>query len=79
MAIAILIEGCRKESNYELVELIMACIAMSLFNADSRNAFNNERQEGNFKDNHQKTFKLRLPHMDTVENVMRRLDPDELE
>jgi hypothetical protein len=57
----------------------MACIAMSLFKADSRNAFNNERQEGNFKDNYQKTFKLRLPHMDTVENVMRRLNPDELQ
>jgi hypothetical protein len=79
LAIAILIEGCRKESNYELVELIMACIAMSLFNADSRNAFNNERQDENFKDDYQKTFKLRLPHMDTVENVMRRLNPDELE
>ena len=68
------IEDCRKKSDYELVELIMACIAMSLFKADSRNAFNNERQEGNFKDNYQKTFKLRLPHMDTVENVMRRLN-----
>ena len=73
------IQDCRKKSDYELVELIMACIAMSLFKADSRNAFNNERQEGNFKDNYQKTFKLRLPHMDTVENVMRRLNPDELQ
>jgi len=72
------IEDCRKKSDYELVELIMACIAMSLFKADSRNAFNNERQDENFKDNYQKTFKLRLPHMDTVENVMRRLNPDEL-
>ena len=73
------IEDCRKKSDYELVELIMACIAMSLFKADSRNAFNNERQEGNFKENYQKTFKMRLPHMDTVENVMRRINPDELQ
>jgi len=73
------IEDCRKKSDYELVELIMACIAMSLFKADSRNAFNNERQEGNFKENYQKIFKMRLPHMDTVENVMRRINPDELQ
>jgi len=73
------IEDCRKKSDYELVELIMACIAMSLFKADSRNAFNNERQEGNFKDNYQKIFKMRLPHMDTVDNVMRRINADELQ
>ena len=52
------IEDCRKKSDYELVELIMACIAMPLFKADSRNAFNNERQEGNFKENYQKTLKI---------------------
>ena len=73
------IEDCRKKSDYELVELIMACIAMSLFKADSRNAFNNEREEGNFKDNYQKIFKMRLPHMDTADNVMRRINPDELQ
>ena len=73
------IEDCRKRSDYQLVELIMACIAMSIFKADSRNAFNNQRQEGNFKDNYQKIFKLRLPHMDTADNVMRRINPDELE
>jgi hypothetical protein len=73
------IEDCRKKSDYELVELIMACIAMSLFKADSRNAFNNEREEGNFKDNYQKILKMRLPHMDTADNVMRRINPDELQ
>ena len=73
------IEDCRKKSDYELVELIMACIYMSIFKADSRNAFNNERQEGNFKDNYEKIFKMRLPHMDTADNVMRRINPDELQ
>jgi hypothetical protein len=73
------IEDCRKKSDYELVELIMACIAMSLFKADSRNAFNNERQEGNFEDNYQRILKMRLPHMDTANNVMRRINPDELQ
>ena len=73
------IEDCRKKSDYELVELIMACIYMSIFKADSRNAFNNERQEGNFKDNYKKIFKMRLPHMDTADNVMRRINPDELQ
>jgi len=73
------IEDCRKKSEYELVELIMACIVMSITKSDSRNAFNNDRQEGNFKSNYHKIFKMRLPHMDTVDNVMRRIATDEIE
>jgi hypothetical protein len=40
------IEDYRKKSNYELAELIMACVAMFIFKEGSRNAFNNDRQEG---------------------------------
>jgi len=52
---------------------------MYLFKEGSRNAFNNDRQEGNFKKNYRKIFKMQLPHMDTVDNVMRRLEENELE
>jgi len=45
------IKDCRKKSDYELVELITACIAMHIFKEGSRNAFNNDSQEGNFKKN----------------------------
>lgn len=73
------IEDYRPKRNYELVELIVACIAMFLFKKGSRNAFNNERSEAKFKKNFQKIFKVRLPHMDTVNNVMRHLDEGQLE
>jgi len=38
------IEDYRKKSDYELAELIMACVAMFIFFDSSRNAFNNDRR-----------------------------------
>jgi len=52
---------------------------MFIFKEGSRNAFNNDRQEGQFKKNYEKVFKMNLPHMDTVDDVMRRLAENELE
>ncbi len=52
---------------------------MFLFNEGSRNAMNNDRKEGKFRRNYRRLFKMRLPHMDTVDEVMRRLNPEELE
>ena len=73
------IKDVRKKSKYKLVEIIMACIAMFIFKEGSRNAFNNDRNEGRFKANYQNIFDLRLPHPDTVDNVMRVLNENELE
>ena len=74
------IDDCRKKtSDYELAELIIAGIAMFLFKEGSRNAFNNDRKEENFSKNYEKLFKMRLPHMDTVDAVMRVLEENELE
>jgi hypothetical protein len=73
------IKDCREKSDYEIAELITACIAMYIFKEGSRNAFNNDRQEEKFKKNYHRIFKMRLPHMDTVDNVMRRLPEIELE
>lgn len=73
------IEDYREKSDYELAELIMACIAMFIFKEGSRNAFNNDRQEGKFRRNYERVFKMRLPHMDTVDKVMRKLAENELE
>ncbi|MEA2022391.1 MAG: hypothetical protein U9N08_07950, partial [Candidatus Caldatribacteriota bacterium] len=72
------IEDCRRKSDYELAEIITAAVGMFLFKEGSRNAFNNDRQEGEFKTNYEKLFKLKLPHMDTVDAVMRKLDEEEL-
>lgn len=73
------IEDYRHKSEYSIAELITACIAMFIFKEGSRNAFNNDREEAEFQKNYEKIFKMRLPHMDTVNNVMRRLKNDELE
>ena len=52
---------------------------MFLFKEGSRNALNNDRKTGKFSQNYQNLFKMRLPHMDTVDEVMRRLESEELE
>jgi len=73
------IDDCRTRSDYELAELIMAGIALFVFKQGSRNAFNNQRQEHRFRYHYRKLFKLRLPHLDTVDAVLRRLPDQALE
>ena len=73
------IEDCRRRSDYELAELIRAGIALFVFKPGSRNAFNNPRQEHRFRCHYRKLFKLRLPHLDTVDAVLRRLPDQALE
>ncbi len=70
---------CRKQPRYTLLELIMAGVAMFLFKQGSRNAMNNERDEPTFRKNDERLFKARLPHMDTVEDVMEVLEAHHIE
>ena len=70
---------CRRKSSYELTEIVMAGIALFLFKKGSRNAFNNQREEEQFEKNYWRLFKCRLPHLDTVHNVFKRLADHELE
>ena len=73
------IPECRKQPQYTLLELIMAGIAMFLFKKGSRNALNNEREQLQFVKNYERLFKARLPHMDTVEEVMKVLEERHIE
>ncbi len=74
------IPECRKKQpDYSLLELLMAGVAMFLFKTGSRNAMNNERDEPQFRKNYERMFKARLPHMDTVEDVMRVLEAQHIE
>ena len=66
----------RKNPHYDISEIITACIAMFFFKEGSRNAFNNDRAEGNFKNNFTKVFKMKLPHLDTVDRVYRKLEEE---
>jgi hypothetical protein len=69
----------RKRNNYQVSELLTGCIAMFLLRETSRNAINNDRKEGKFRENYLKVFGLRLPHLDTAEDYLRLLDCAELE
>jgi hypothetical protein len=73
------IPDCRTRSEYELVELLGAGLFLFLFKQGSRNAMNNDRDEPEFRRNYTRLFKLRLPHMDTVDDVLAVLDPDPLD
>ncbi len=73
------LEDCRKKRHYELTELVMACVPMFIFKKSSRNAMNNERSEDEFRTNYEKIFKVRLPHTDTADKVMRISDEKQLE
>ena len=74
------IDDCRKKkSTYELVTLLTACLAMYIFKSGSRNAFNELRDDAQFEDNYEKLFKLPLPHLDTVDRVMRLLPEQQIE
>ena len=72
------IEDFRHKSEYELASIITACIAMFLFKSDSRNSFYNLQKDPKFQKNYKKLFKLQLPHPDTVNRVMKRLDEEHL-
>jgi hypothetical protein len=73
------IEDCRRRSDYALSEILMAAIALFIFQQGSRNGFNNLRQEAKFAKHYRRLFKLRLPHLDTVHRVLCRLADESLE
>ena len=74
------IDDCRKKkSSYELAALLTACLSLSLFKAESRNGLNNLREDLRFKKNYQRLFKWPMPHMDTVDRVMRHLQTEQIE
>ena len=69
----------RKRRDFHVSELITGCIVMFLLHENSRHGFNQDRREEQFYDNYLKIFKLRLPHMDTVNDFIEKLPTDELE
>ena len=73
------IPECRTKQEYELIELLGAGLFLFLFKQGSRNAMNNDRDEPEFRRNYTRVFKLRLPHMDTVDDVLAVLEPEHLE
>ncbi len=69
----------RKHEQYSLQELLTGAMFMFIFKQESRNSYNNKRTDEVFAKNYYKQFKLRLPHPDTIDDIMRVLPPEALE
>ncbi len=68
----------RKRSTYEVGEILMAGLTMFIFKRKSRN--NTDKTiRGNFEKNYLTLWGLRLPIMETVDNFLKELSPDDLE
>lgn len=73
------IEDTRKHPEYELPELLFGGISLFLFKQGSRNSFNNNRVDKDFRSNYEKLFDMKLPHMDTVNDLLEKQSSKELE
>ena len=74
------VDDCRKKaSDYELAAHLTACLALFLFKAGSRNQYNQYREDAQFKENFEHLFGFAMPHGDSVQNVIARLDEDQIE
>ena len=73
------IEDLRKRRDYSITEIILGGIFLFICREGSRNALNSDRSVEIFRDNYEILFSKRLPHMDTVDAVLRRISHNELE
>jgi hypothetical protein len=74
------IDDCRKKkSPYQLAVLLTACLAMYLFKCGSRNAMTDLHDDEQANGNYTKIFKLPMPHPDTVNLVMKKLNSTQIE
>ena len=69
----------RKREEYSMTEIIAGALFMYIFKEASRNAYNNDSRDEQFQKNFFKYFRIRLPHADTIDDVLRILSPEELE
>lgn len=73
------LEDSRKRAGYSMSEIVTGALFMHLLKEGSRNAYTNDRCDAIFTRNYYRHFKLRLPHPDTIDQVMRALEPELLE
>ena len=74
-----LLKEKRNRTKYKLSEIAMGAISMFIFKEGSRNSFNSDRQDKTFRSNYEKLLGKKLPHMDTVDDVFRKMSPKEIE
>jgi len=69
----------RKRKDYTMTEILLGGLFMFSSKQGSRNSMNLDRDNEIFLENYEKLFGIRLPHMDTINDVLIELDNDELE
>lgn len=68
----------RQCGHYGIDEILFGGISLFLFKCGSRNSYDNLMNENKFRKNFQKAFGLRLPKLDTVAKVLKKMDGQEL-
>jgi len=69
----------RKRVEYSVCEIVTGALFMFLLKEVSRNAYNNDRRDAVLAKNYSRHFKMKLPHPDTIDEVIRALPPEQLE
>ena len=65
--------------DYELAALLTAGLALFLFKLGSRNQWNQKRRKFGFQKNYEKLLGFAMPHGDSINAVMERLDEYQVE
>ncbi len=73
------VQDVRKQSHYEIDEIIFGGVSLFLFKCGSRNNYENHRKTKKFTKNFLKVFGLRLPSMDAVADVFKAMPEEILE
>jgi hypothetical protein len=64
---------------YAIEELLTAGLTLFLLKEGSRNQINNHRRDGYFSEHYRRMFGMRLPHQDTVADLLCALPEEHLE
>jgi len=74
-----LVIDSRQGREYSMTEILLGAIFLFICKEGSRNAFNNDRGKAAFAANYEALFGKRLPHMDTIDKVLRFVENEDLE
>lgn len=69
----------RKGGQYGIAELVTSAVVLFLLKCDSRNDFNQKTSDELFRRNYWQMFRLRVPHMDAVNDLFEKMKSEELE
>jgi hypothetical protein len=64
---------------YGMDEIMFGGLSLFLFKEGSRTQFNNNRIDGYFSEHYHQLFNMKLPHQDSVKDVLCELENEKLE